>query len=163
MLISTIEAGKLDLTLKYFSINQVVDDVLTLLADEIETKNLDIKRDIKLEQIYSDIKFIRQILLNLIGNAVKFTNSGEVKITIYEKKHKYLIEIHDTGIGIKENDYDVIFESFSQLEKTSTRKHGGMGLGLSVCKKLINMLGGWIWVESEHNKGSTFYVSLPAS
>jgi CheY-like chemotaxis protein len=110
---------------------------------------------------------LRQILVNILGNAVKFTNEGEITISVSStKKDDGEYEIHfaieDTGIGIPADKMDRMFQNFSQIDASTTRKHGGTGLGLAISKKLVELMGGRIWVESESGKGSTFHIIVDA-
>jgi signal transduction histidine kinase len=100
-------------------------------------------------------------MLNLVGNAIKFTDEGEVKIEATVSDGRFLVSVSDTGPGLAEVDQQKIFDEFQQADGSSTRKKGGTGLGLSISKKIIDMHGGRIWVESTLGKGSTFRFSLP--
>ncbi|MDH4011451.1 MAG: ATP-binding protein, partial [Desulfobacterales bacterium] len=108
-----------------------------------------------------DEQRIAQVILNLVGNAIKFTDEGEVKIEATLSKETFLVSVHDTGPGVKDADQQKIFDEFQQADGSSTRKKGGTGLGLSISKKIIDMHGGRIWVESTRGKGSTFRFTLP--
>ena len=101
-----------------------------------------------------------QILINLIGNSVKFTEKGEIKLELKEQKDYYLFSVSDTGIGISKELVERIFDSFIMGETGYTKRYEGAGLGLTICKRLIQLLGGRIWVESKLGKGSTFYFTL---
>ena len=102
-----------------------------------------------------------QILLNLIGNAIKFTDEGEVIVKVERNNNEIKFSVHDTGVGISEDKFDEIFESFRQVDSSSTRRHGGAGLGLAISKGLTELMGGHIFVSSEPGKGSVFYFTLP--
>jgi signal transduction histidine kinase len=107
---------------------------------------------------------VKQILLNLLSNAVKFTSEGQVLVRalpVADGK-RVRIEVRDTGIGIRQDDMDAIFDDFRQVDQSSTRKYGGTGLGLSITRKLVRLMGGTVEVESEFGKGSVFRVELPA-
>jgi signal transduction histidine kinase len=108
---------------------------------------------------------LRQILLNLIGNAIKFTEAGTVTVTAAHSGDRVEICVQDTGIGVPEKNQDLIFEAFGQVDSSSTRKTGGTGLGLPISRHLVTLHGGRIWVESEGvpGAGSRFYVELPAT
>ena len=108
-----------------------------------------------------DEQRVVQVFLNLVGNAIKFTEKGEVKIEVDESDGGFLVSISDTGSGLSETDQQKIFEEFHQVDSSSTRQKGGTGLGLSIAKRIIEMHGGRIWVESGLGKGSTFLFTLP--
>ncbi len=110
-----------------------------------------------------DGRRLSQVLLNLVGNAIKFTDKGEVAIRASATNGAFTVAVCDTGPGIAQGDQAKIFEEFQQADSSITRKKGGTGLGLSIAKRIIEMHGGRIWVESEPGKGSTFYFTLPVS
>jgi len=111
--------------------------------------------------IESDERRIRQVLVNLMGNAVKFTNKGEIGITAAKKDGAVEVSVRDTGTGIRKEDMDKLFKSFSQIHTDSMPKHEGTGLGLYLSKKILGLLGGSISAESEFGKGSVFTFKLP--
>jgi len=113
--------------------------------------------------IESDKKRVTQVLINLVNNAVKFTVKGSVIISCSRKDNIVNIDVADTGIGIKEQDIETLFTPFLQLENNLIRNYEGSGLGLSISKKLIEMLHGSISVKSDHGKGSTFSITLPVN
>jgi signal transduction histidine kinase/DNA-binding response OmpR family regulator len=167
---SKIEAGKLMIDATAFRLNDVVEETVDMLAIRAQEKNLEIicKIDPQLPaQFLGDAVRIRQILVNLIGNAIKFTGKGEILVTVqqhFKKQGRQLrriaISVKDTGIGIEKNKVDAIFESFTQADSSTTRKFGGTGLGLTISKHLATLMDGTIEVESEPGKGSTFTLSL---
>jgi signal transduction histidine kinase len=108
-----------------------------------------------------DEQRISQVLLNLVGNAIKFTEAGEVSVQVTVADNMFTVAVSDTGLGISEADQQKIFEEFQQADSSSTRKQGGTGLGLAIAKKIIELHGGRIWVESSLGKGSTFWFTLP--
>ncbi len=120
------------------------------------------------KEIMGDASKLRQILANLIDNAVKFTDTGEITISVSSKRaakggaHEILFAIRDTGIGIPREKMSNLFQSFSQVDSSTTRKYGGTGLGLAISKHLVEMMGGRIWVESQVCHGSTFYFTILA-
>jgi signal transduction histidine kinase len=126
-------------------------------------KNLDLKIDVSsdLPTGKGDERRIAQVVLNLIGNAIKFTNEGGIKVTASLAKEKFRVAVTDTGPGIAKSDQEKIFNEFQQVDGSTTRKKGGTGLGLSISKKIIEIHGGRIWVESAPGKGSTFLFTLP--
>ena len=163
---SKIEAGKLNLESVDFGMRRVLADAVKPLAMRADQKGLELMLRVRSEvpdQLLGDPVRLRQVLLNLVGNAVKFTESGEVVITISveDASDPYLLhfEVADTGIGIPLDKQSVIFESFAQADGSTTRKFGGTGLGLAISSKLIAMMGGRIWVESDAGRGSRFHFT----
>ena len=108
-----------------------------------------------------DHQRISQVFLNLVGNAIKFTEAGEVRVEAPGSDDTFVIPVSDTGPGLSEADQQMIFEEFHQADGSSTRKKGGTGLGLSIARRIVEMHGGRIWVESTEGKGSTFWFTLP--
>ena len=176
---SKIESGKMDLEYLPFNVRECIESALDLVVTRATEHHLDlayIVDDDVPQRIYGDVTRLRQILLNLLSNAVKFTESGEVVITVSRDRETEAIglrnylhfTVRDTGIGIPKDRMDRLFSSFSQLDASTTRKYGGTGLGLAISKRLVNMMGGEIWAESESivGKGATFHftiASMPAS
>jgi len=170
---SKIDAGQLKLDPKPFHLAEAVEDVATLVATGVEDSNLELIVRVQpgLPETYiGDVCRIRQIVTNLVGNAIKFTEKGHVLIDISgelslvnesENIANIIISITDTGIGIPEEKLEIIFDKFSQVDGSATRKHEGTGLGLSITKMLVEMMGGEITAESQLNQGSTFQISLP--
>ena len=161
--ISRIDAGELKPHYEIFDIHEVIDEVLRLLQPFASSKGLFINfiKTPGISQIECDRKRISQILINLVNNAVKFTEAGSVVIQVRHDIDIVVIDVSDTGIGIKEEDKEKLFNPFLQLENNLVRKFEGSGLGLSISKKLIDMLHGSITVKSEYGKGSTFTIVLP--
>ncbi len=166
---SKIEAGRMDLEHQPFDLRECVESALDLVAGRAVEKNLDLAYifdDDVPAGIRGDVTRLRQILLNLLGNAVKFTEKGEVVLTVSKgaEKAKLLFSVRDTGIGILPDRMDALFQSFSQADSSTTRKYGGTGLGLAISKRLVEIMGGHIQVESEGvpGKGSTFTFSIRA-
>lgn len=166
---SKIEAGKLGLHKTKFVLRGLIEDVVELFSTKAYEKGLGIYADVLFDTpstIITDPQRLKQIVSNLVSNAIKFTDQGYVlvKVSINDGggiKSALTISVTDTGIGIKDNLRDKVFESFAQVDGSSTRKYSGTGLGLAIVKQLSNMLGGTIELESEFNKGSTFSVSFP--
>ncbi len=166
---SKIESGKLELEEKDFDLRTCVEEVLDVFATKAAQTGLDlvyqIDNDVP-EQIIGDATRLRQILLNLVSNAVKFTNQGEVFVRIHQLAAKtngqkeLCFEIRDTGIGIPADKLERLFKAFSQVDSSTTRKYGGTGLGLVICEKLIGLMGGSITVTSEPGKGSMFSFTI---
>jgi adenylate cyclase len=160
---SKIEAGQLNLMLDDYSMNEVVQTVLTSVEALAMEKNLVLKVAVPEDWAkgIGDEQRIVQVLLNLLGNAIKFTDEGEVGVAVTVSNETFLVSVFDTGPGLSEADQSMIFEEFQQADGSSTRNKGGTGLGLAIAKRIVEMHGGRIWVESTLGKGSTFYFTLP--
>jgi signal transduction histidine kinase len=162
--LSKIEAGKMELALSEYSAGDVVASVRTSLRSLADEKGLDFKAVIDdglPEVMIGDAKRITQCLLNLAGNALKFTKRGSVTIRAAADGDSVRYSVSDTGIGIPEDQLGMVFAEFRQVDSTITREFGGTGLGLSITKKFVEMHGGRIWVESRLNEGSTFHFTIP--
>jgi PAS domain S-box-containing protein len=161
--ISKIEAAQLTLSINQFSMKEVVHTVITGVEPLAAEKNLELKTTVhpNLPTGKGDEQRIVQVILNIVGNAIKFTEEGEVKIEVNESNGAFIISVSDTGQGLSEADLQKIFEEFHQVDSSSTRQKGGTGLGLSISKKIIEMHGGEIWAESKLGQGSTFWFTLP--
>ncbi len=165
--ISKIEAGKVELEHEVFSVNELLNNVHSIMQFKAEEKGLELKNEMAQEKltVKGDANRLRQILLNLIGNAIKFTEKGLITTTVQSKKDEGKLDLHftvsDTGIGIDEDRMDKIFESFKQAYSDTSRKYGGTGLGLSISKKLVELHNGTLWVKSERGKGSQFHFIIP--
>jgi signal transduction histidine kinase len=161
--LSKIEAGQLSLSLSDYSFNDaaqsVVSAVESLAAEKGLKLSVDVPRNLPVGR--GDERRIVQVLLNLVGNAIKFTESGEVALKVRTKQEKFLVSVSDTGPGIAEHDRARIFEEFQQVDASSTREKGGTGLGLAIARRIVEMHGGSIWVESTVGQGSTFSFSIP--
>jgi signal transduction histidine kinase/CheY-like chemotaxis protein len=165
--LSKIEAGQLEFESVDFDPKAIVDDVCKLMHPETQDKSVVILCDIVDElpgYVNGDPSRFRQILMNLMGNAAKFTESGEIQLSVditEEKKDRLDLHcsIRDTGIGIPKNKLDSIFEVFHQADSSTTRKYGGTGLGLSICRNIAQSMGGEVWAESEPGEGSTFHFT----
>ncbi len=166
--LSKIEAGRTELESIDFDLPTLLESVTTIVslrADEQETTlrtHIDSKVPFYLK---GDPTRLRQILLNLVGNAVKFTRKGEVeiKVSIKGSDQQLLFSITDSGIGIPADKQQLIFDSFTQADSLTTRKYGGTGLGLTICQKLLKIMQGHIWLTSKPGKGSTFFFTIPFS
>ncbi|MGM0442368.1 MAG: ATP-binding protein [Elusimicrobiota bacterium] len=160
--LSKIEAGKLTLNFEKFKVNRLLKEIQESMKPIAEKKGLKfelITPDVI--ECYLDYTRVRQIVTNLVSNAIKFTKQGEVKIRTESREENFLIEVEDTGIGIKEEQQQKLFDEFIQADGSITREFGGTGLGLSISKKLVRMMEGKIELESQWKKGSTFRVILP--
>jgi len=160
---SKIEAGQLALAINPYSINDVIQAVVTSTQSLATEKNLALRitAPADLPAASGDERRISQVLLNLVGNAIKFTDSGEVRVDAATTDGALEVSVSDTGPGIAEADQDKIFEEFRQAEGSITQRKGGTGLGLAIAKKIVELHGGRIWVESEVGKGSKFTFLLP--
>jgi len=165
---SKIESGKMELENQPFDLVECVEGCLDLHANKAMQKGLEIgyiMEEGTPSMIKGDVARIRQVLNNLLSNAVKFTNEGEILVSvdaqkITEKNYKIHFAVKDTGVGIPEEKVSQLFQSFTQVDASITRKYGGTGLGLAISKQLTEMMGGRIWVESQPNKGSTFHFTI---
>ena len=167
---SKIEAGKMELEKHPFNLRTCVEDTISLLYEKSTNKKLKLTCSIETGTppvVIGDITRLRQILVNLLNNAIKFTDKGEVVIHIQARKveknlHELFFSIRDTGIGIPADKMDKLFESFSQVDSSTTRKYGGSGLGLVISRELAEKMGGKMWVESKEGEGSTFFFTILA-
>jgi signal transduction histidine kinase/DNA-binding response OmpR family regulator len=161
---SKIEAGRMDIEAQPFDLRDCVESALDLVGNRAAEKHLDIAYLFEGEvppAIQGDVTRLRQILLNLLSNAVKFTDQGEVVLTVTTKGEKLDFAVRDTGIGLDEKAQSRLFESFSQADSSTTRKYGGTGLGLAISKKLAELMGGTMLVESAGpGHGSTFHFTI---
>jgi signal transduction histidine kinase len=164
---SKIEAGKLDLEIAPVNVKTIAEEVVFTMAPKAQEKGFDIvlsNSELKLDSLQTDPNRFRQILVNLIGNAIKFTETGAITVAMKTTSHNgdnLNIEIIDTGIGIAEEKLDKLFDEFTQADASTTRQYGGTGLGLAICKKLCKLLGGEIYVKSVSGEGSTFGLNFP--
>lgn len=162
--LAKIESGKMQLIPEQFKPVKVAMGVVHLLKLKASEKGLAIGVDVAEdfpEKMVADPSRLSQILINLLGNAIKFTDSGKIQLIMSKAGENARFEVQDTGIGIPEEKLDLIFKSFEQLGKENSKKYEGTGLGLSISKKLIELQGGNIWVESKLGKGSRFIFELP--
>ena len=161
---SKIEAGRMDIEAQPFDLRDCVESALDLVSNRAAEKHLDIAYLFEGEvppAIQGDVTRLRQILLNLLTNAVKFTDQGEVVVTVESKGDRLEFAVRDTGIGLNEEGKSRLFQSFSQADSSTTRKYGGTGLGLAISKKLAELMGGTMWVESAgRGHGSTFHFTI---
>ncbi len=169
---SKIESGKLELEYQPFDLRNCIEDALDLITPRASEKNLEIAYmcdEGTPHIVIGDVTRIRQIMVNLLSNAVKFTEKGEVILSVKgnklegDNRYKLHFSVKDTGIGIPSDRIHILFDSFSQVDASTTRKYGGTGLGLAISKHLIEMMGGNIWVESNQGQGTTFHFTLEAS
>ncbi|SEO97993.1 Cache domain-containing protein [Rhodospirillales bacterium URHD0017] len=163
--LSKIEAGQLVLAMEEYSVTDMVATVLSATESLARTKGLKLGSDVPagLPTGTGDARRLTQVLLNLVGNAIKFTDQGSVEVRAAEADGRFELSVVDTGFGIAPEDQAKIFEEFQQVDNTSTRKKGGTGLGLSISRRIVELHGGRITVESEVGKGSTFKVTVPVN
>lgn len=165
---SKIEAGKIDLESVDFDVRDSLESALKTLAIRADEKGLELLCEVAPEVpevARGDNTRLRQVLLNLVGNGIKFTDEGEIAVKVRQQakdEHGLLLHftVSDTGIGIPENKRDLIFDPFAQADSSTTRKYGGTGLGLTISNRLVHMMGGRIWVESEEGRGSHFHFTV---
>jgi signal transduction histidine kinase/DNA-binding response OmpR family regulator len=167
---SRIEAGKLKLEESEFNVALLVEESLDIVAPQAAAKGLDLACYVDPgapSDVYGDAGRVRQVLLNLLSNAVKFTDEGEVSVWVTARPHadarrELEFEVRDTGIGIAPDRREQLFQSFSQLDPSTTRRFGGTGLGLAISKALVELMGGRVWVDSEPGRGSSFRFTIVA-
>ena len=161
--LSKIEAGQLELGLADYSLTEVVHAVATQVEALAAEKGLILQVAVApgLPAGWGDERRLAQVLLNLVGNAIKFTEVGSVRVAAYREGDAFVVSVADTGPGIAEADRQRIFEEFQQADSSSTRKKGGTGLGLSIAKRIVELHGGQLWVDSAVGRGSTFTFRVP--
>ncbi|MGO9966639.1 MAG: response regulator [Bryobacteraceae bacterium] len=166
---SKIEAGKVNIEAYPFDLCEVIEEVNDLLASKAGDKEIDLLLAYPAQaprRLIGDAAHIRQVLTNLVGNAIKFTSRGHVLISVASTGEdsgslQARISVRDTGVGIPQEKIGLLFEKFSQVDGSNTRRYGGTGLGLAICKELVNLMGGSIGVESRLGEGSVFWFELP--
>jgi PAS domain S-box-containing protein len=166
---SKIESGKLELENHPFELSSLIEEAVDCVAVQVDEKKLELHWQIAPDLppgFLGDVTRLRQIIVNLLSNAVRFTTQGDVSVHVDRAENEggdyfVLFTVTDTGIGIPADKADRLFQSFSQVDASTTRKYGGTGLGLAISRKLAEMMDGSIWVESEEGKGSSFHVALP--
>ena len=162
--LSKIEAKKFELEKRDFTMSDVLKSVENLLLFKAKEKGLDFQIDCSCEceaKLHGDSLRISQVLINLLNNAMKFTDEGFVKLTISHQENLYRFEVKDSGIGMTPEQQEKLFRAFMQADVSTTRKYGGTGLGLNISKHLVELMHGKIWAESEYEKGSKFVVEIP--
>jgi len=161
--ISKIEAGQLNLTLTNYAMKDVVQTVAVSVEALIRDKGLELPVSIPsdLPDGFGDHRRLTQVVLNLVGNAIKFTDEGQVAIEVRAEQANFVVAVADTGPGIAPEEQARIFEEFQQVENTVTRKKGGTGLGLAISKRIVELHGGRLWVDSVVGKGSIFTFTVP--
>jgi signal transduction histidine kinase len=161
--LAKIEAGQLTLILEDYALPEVVRSVVTATEPLATSKGLKFDAQVQdgMPMGHGDARRLSQVLLNLVGNAIKFTEAGEVEISASSGNGQFVLSVRDTGPGIADADQERIFGEFQQIDNTNTRNKGGTGLGLAISKRMVEMQGGTISVESVLGEGSTFRVVLP--
>ncbi len=167
---SEIENGELELEMRPFDPRQGTEAAVKLVAGQAEDAGLELVAEVDTEvpeRVIGDVERFRQIMLHLLSNAIKFTERGKVELRVEsrcldgERRHELHVSVSDTGIGIPPDRIDGLFDAFTQLDSSNTRRYGGTGLGLALCRRLVELTGGRIWVESRLGQGSTFHVTIP--
>ena len=168
--LSKIESGKLELERQPFSLQQCIEEALDLLAAQASRKHLDLNYIIEehgLPHMRGDSLRLRQVITNLVGNAIKFTEKGEVSVEVFatrnvqsESNWDLHFQVRDTGTGIPQDKLGLLFQNFTQTDTSISRRFGGTGLGLAICKGLVELMGGQIWADSVEGKGSTFHFKI---
>jgi signal transduction histidine kinase len=162
-----IEAGRMNLSPENFTACEVLEEVSSITSTLASEKNLALFIEPDSDQtvqIYADRTRLRQVMINLVNNAIKFTETGKIALKVASiSGARILISVKDTGIGIPPDKLEPIFQEFTQVDASSTRKAGGTGLGLPISRRLVEMHGGRLWAESTGipGEGSTFFVELP--
>jgi signal transduction histidine kinase len=161
--IAKIESGQFTLNMAEYAIESVVETVRSATEALAQNKKLALTAEVakSLPIGLGDEQRLTQVLLNLVGNAIKFTDTGEVRVTAKAVNGHFAVSVADTGPGIPEQERTRIFEQFHQVDSSNTKAKGGTGLGLAIAKQIVEMHGGRIWVESILGKGSTFQMELP--
>ncbi len=161
-----IESGKLNLIIEKFNLHEIMEDVNSITSSLAHEKDISLHIDEDSDhevEISADRNRLRQVMINLVNNAMKFTEKGKINIHITREENNVLISVKDTGIGIHPSQLETVFQEFTQVDSSTTRKAGGTGLGLPISRRLIEMHGGRLWAESTgiEGEGTTFYVFLP--
>jgi signal transduction histidine kinase len=162
-----IESGRMNLNPEKFKVHHVLDEVISITSTLASEKNLALFLDANSDQeieIFADNTRLRQVMINLVNNAIKFTETGKIVLCVVPlDSARVSISVKDTGIGIPSDKLEAIFQEFTQVDSSTTRKAGGTGLGLPISRRLVEMHGGRLWAESTGipGEGSTFFVELP--
>jgi signal transduction histidine kinase len=161
--LAKIEAGRMSLDVSEVDIPHLLEDVSTANAGLLVNKEVEmvVEADPGLPTLTGDESRLKQVITNLVSNAVKFTEKGKITLRALKEANNMVLQVADTGIGIAKDDLDAIFEEFTQADTSASRAHEGTGLGLTITRRLVQMHGGTITVESEPGKGSTFSVTIP--
>ena len=163
--LAKIESGRMEIFAEPFKVDDVIHMVASTVEPMLKNDQVRLVKDIAggLPPLNTDREKLKQVILNLLSNAAKFTEKGEIKVSAWRANGSMRIAVADTGIGMKKEALEYIFDEFRQVDMSTTRKYGGTGLGLAIVKRLVVLLGGDIGVESEEGKGSKFTITLPLS
>jgi signal transduction histidine kinase/DNA-binding response OmpR family regulator len=161
--VSKIEAGKMELDFERVDLQEIINGVMSTAVALVKDKPIELQRSISdaLPTITADERRVRQILLNLVSNAAKFTKEGFIRVEARVESDEVILSVADSGIGITDEQLESVFEPFTQTDASTTREHGGTGLGLTISRSFVRLHGGRIWVESTLGEGSTFHFALP--
>lgn len=161
--LSKIEAGRMELHFAEVDMREIIRGVMSTAVGLTRDKPIELRQEVPedLPPVWADAQRARQVLLNLVSNAAKFTDQGFIAVHAWADELFVTISVQDTGIGIPREKQEEIFQEFTQVESGTTRRYGGTGLGLAIARRLVELMGGRIWVESEVGKGSTFFFTLP--
>ncbi|MBO9360615.1 MAG: response regulator [Thermoflexus sp.] len=161
--LSKIEAGRMELQFSEVDMREIIRGVLSTAVGLTRDKPIELCQEVPedLPTVWADAQRARQVLLNLVSNAAKFTDRGFIAVRAWADDLFITVAVQDTGIGIPKEKQEEIFQEFTQVESGTTRRYGGTGLGLAIARRLVELMGGRIWVESEVGKGSTFFFTLP--
>ncbi|WP_448591675.1 response regulator, partial [Thermoflexus hugenholtzii] len=161
--LSKIEAGRMELQFSEVDMREIIRGVMSTAVGLTRDKPIELRQEVPedLPPVWADPQRARQVLLNLVSNAAKFTDQGFIAVRAWADESFVTIAVQDTGIGIPKEKQEEIFQEFTQVESGTTRRYGGTGLGLAIARRLVELMGGRIWVESEVGKGSTFFFTLP--
>ncbi len=161
--LSKIEAGRMELHFTEVDMREIIRGVMSTAVGLTRDKPIELRQQVPedLPPVWADAQRARQVLLNLVSNAAKFTDQGFIAVRAWADDAYVTVSVQDTGIGIPKEKQAEIFEEFTQVESGTTRRYGGTGLGLAIARRLVELMGGRIWVESEPGKGSTFFFTLP--
>jgi hypothetical protein len=165
---SRMEAGKLELENITFDLRKSLGEVIKVFAITAHSKGLELAFDVRPDvpvSVVGDPTRLQQVLLNLVGNALKFTEGGKIAVSLRKERqtddHAFFhFSVQDTGIGIRPEKQKLIFDAFYQADSSSTRKYGGTGLGLAISRRLVDLMGGRLWLESKVGHGSTFHFTV---
>ena len=161
LVISKMDRLDYELNLHTIEIKELINKTINTLKRDFDKKKLEVITNIESCKLDLDKNKFEQVMLNIIKNAINYTDIGEIEIKGYKENNHYCISITDSGIGIKNSDLEKIFKRFYRVDKTRSRETGGSGLGLSISKNVLAKHGGEISVESELNKGTTFLIRIP--
>jgi len=164
--LSKIEAGRMELMRSALSIEDIFRDVAASVSSLLTEKPIELRQQVEpnLPPVWADSLRLTQVIINLVSNAIKFTDEGSVTMGAERHGDKFLhLYVQDTGIGIPQDKFDLVFEHFRQIDSRNNRKYQGTGMGLAIARQLVQLHGGEMWLESEVGKGSTFHFTIPVA